>query len=97
MEYHAFLTKEDRLLHNSYRIRNATSIDRGYTTSIDTHHHQTNRTRASTNITNYTSIDNGIDHAQEGNYIIGSWADDHYHERYAVETTIYEPRADEFH
>ena len=74
-----------------------TSIDRGYTTSIDTHHHQTNRTQASTDIAYYTSIDNEVDHAQEGKYSIGSWADDHYHESYAVETTIYEPQADEFH
>ncbi|KAF3607419.1 hypothetical protein DY000_02048371 [Brassica cretica] len=57
----------------------------------------TNRTQASTDIAYYTSIDNEVDHAQEGKYSIGSWADDHYHESYAVETTIYEPQADEFH
>ena len=31
------------------------------------------------------------------NYSIGSWADDHHHESYAVETSIYEPGADELH
>ncbi|KAF2560082.1 hypothetical protein F2Q68_00015808 [Brassica cretica] len=96
-EYQGTRAEEDRLLHHSSRIRNVTSIDRGYTTSIDTHHHQTNRTQASTDIAYYTSIDNEVDHAQEGKYSIGSWADDHYHESYAVETTIYEPQADEFH
>ncbi|KAF3534177.1 hypothetical protein DY000_02040496 [Brassica cretica] len=53
--------------------------------------------RASTNIAYYTSIDNEIDHAKEGNYSIGSWADDHYHERYDVETAIHEPGVDELH
>ncbi|KAF3530450.1 hypothetical protein DY000_02041626 [Brassica cretica] len=34
---------------------------------------------------------------REGDYSIGSWADDHYHESYAVETTMYEPGAYELH
>ncbi|KAF3515346.1 hypothetical protein F2Q69_00006671 [Brassica cretica] len=28
---------------------------------------------------------------EEGNFSIGSWADDRYHESYAVETAIHEP------
>ena len=39
IEYHGLLTEEDRVLHHSYGIRNAPSIDRSYTTSIDAHHH----------------------------------------------------------
>ncbi|KAF3538114.1 hypothetical protein F2Q69_00022166 [Brassica cretica] len=34
---------------------------------------------------------------REGDYLISSWADDHYHESYAVEKAIYEPGADELH
>ncbi|WZZ59805.1 hypothetical protein YC2023_059912 [Brassica napus] len=85
------------LLYHSYGIRNATSIDRGIRTSIDTHHHHTNHRRASTDIAYYTSIENGVDHATKGDYSIGSWEDDHYHESYAVETAIHEPTADELH
>ena len=79
------------------RIRNATPIDRTILTSINTPHPQTQRTRASTDITYYTSFDNKVDHAQEGDYSIGSWVDEHYHESYTVETSICEPGADEFH
>ncbi|KAF3486555.1 hypothetical protein F2Q69_00053109 [Brassica cretica] len=96
-EYRSIRAEEDRLLHYSYGIRNATSIDRTIPTSIDTHYHQTQCTRASTDIAYYTSFDNGVDHAQEGNYSFDSWADDHYHRSYALETKICEPRADEFH
>ncbi|KAF2618215.1 hypothetical protein F2Q68_00039347 [Brassica cretica] len=76
---------------------NATSIDRTVSTSIDTHPHQTSRKRASTDIAYYPSIDTGVDYVREGNYSIGSWADDHHHESYAVETAIHEPGADELH
>ena len=93
-EYRGIRTEEDRLLHHSYRSRNATSIDRNIPTSIDTHHHQTNRKRASTDIAYYPSIDEGLDRSQEGNYLIGSWAHDRYHESYAVEIAIHEPRAE---
>ncbi|KAF3546176.1 hypothetical protein DY000_02007337 [Brassica cretica] len=79
--------EEDRLLHHSYQTRNATSIDITVPTSIDTHHHQTNHKRVSTDIPFYTSIDDGIDRAQEGNYSLSSWADDRHSESYAVETT----------
>uniref|UniRef100_M4FA27 Uncharacterized protein n=1 Tax=Brassica campestris TaxID=3711 RepID=M4FA27_BRACM len=33
---------------------------------------------------------------EEGNYSIGSWADDRYHESYAVETSVHEIRAKNF-
>ncbi|KAF2591244.1 hypothetical protein F2Q70_00038825 [Brassica cretica] len=56
-----------------------------------------NRKRESTDIANYSSIDAEVNRVQEGDYSIGSWADDHHHESYAVETTIYQPGADEIH
>ncbi|KAF3559671.1 hypothetical protein F2Q69_00013861 [Brassica cretica] len=56
-----------------------------------------NRKRASTDIANYSSIDAEVNRVREGDYSIGSWADDHHHESYAVETSIYEPEADELH
>ncbi|KAF2549663.1 hypothetical protein F2Q70_00020532 [Brassica cretica] len=79
-EYRGIRTEEDRLLHHSYRSRNATSIDRNIPTSTD--------------IAYYPSIDEGLDRSQEGNYLIGSWANDRYHESYAVEIAIHEPRAE---
>ena len=38
-----------------------------------------------------------MNRVREGDYSIRSWADDHHHESYAVETSIYEPGADELH
>ncbi|KAF3542374.1 hypothetical protein DY000_02008272 [Brassica cretica] len=38
-----------------------------------------------------------VNRVREGDYSIGSWADDHHHDIYAEETTIYEPGADEVH
>ena len=35
------------------------------------------------------SIDAEVDCVREGDYSIGSWADDHHHESYAVETVVY--------
>ncbi|KAF3585816.1 hypothetical protein F2Q69_00029385 [Brassica cretica] len=96
-EYKAILDEEDRLLNYSSWKRNAPSIDRKVSTSIDTHPHQTNRKRASTDIAYYRSIDTGVDRVREGDYSIGSWGDVHHHESYAVETTIHEPGADELH
>ncbi|KAF3526138.1 hypothetical protein F2Q69_00047788 [Brassica cretica] len=89
-EYRAILVEEDKLLHHSSWKRNAPSIDKTVSTSIDTQPHQRNRKRASTDIAYYPSIDTGVDHVREGDYSIGSWADDHHHESYAVETTIHE-------
>ncbi|KAF3602043.1 hypothetical protein F2Q69_00035336 [Brassica cretica] len=51
IKYQGIRAEEDRLIYHSYGIRNTTSIDRTITTSIDTHHHHTNRIRASTGIT----------------------------------------------
>ncbi|KAF3594004.1 hypothetical protein DY000_02020043 [Brassica cretica] len=59
--------------------------------------HTEDQKRASTDIAYYPTIDTGVDRAREGDYSIGSWADDHHHESYAVETTVHEPRADELH
>ncbi|KAF2572643.1 hypothetical protein F2Q70_00003869 [Brassica cretica] len=92
-EYRGIRTEEDRLLHHSSSTRNATSIDRTVSTSINTHHHQTNHIKASTDIAYYTSIDDGFDRAKEGDHSIGSWADDRYLESYAVETAIHKPGA----
>ena len=96
-EYRAILDEEDKLLHHSSWKRNTESIDRTVSPSIDTHLHQTSRKRASTDIAYYPSINTGVDRAREGDYSIGSWADDHYHESYAVETAVHEPEVDEPH
>ena len=94
IEYKGIHNEEDRLLYRSFWTRNVPSIEKTVPASIDTHHHQTNRKRASTDIACYPSIDTGVDRAQEGNYSIGSWADDRYHESYTVETAVHEPGAE---
>ncbi|KAF3608388.1 hypothetical protein DY000_02048624 [Brassica cretica] len=82
-EYKAILHEEDTLLHHSSWKRNAPSIDiPGSPSSIDRHHQLLIDRRRS-------------QQSREGDYSIGSWADDHHHKSYAVETTIYEPGADE--
>ncbi|KAF2589798.1 hypothetical protein F2Q70_00038542 [Brassica cretica] len=104
-EYKAILDEEDTLLHHSSWKRNvpsiditcSPSIDITCSPSIDTKPHQRNRKRASTDIAYYSSIDAEVDRVREGDYSIGSWADDHHHESYAVETAIHEPGADEPH
>ncbi|KAF3540048.1 hypothetical protein F2Q69_00021731 [Brassica cretica] len=97
IEYIAIISDEDRLLHHSSWKRNATSIDRCFPTSIDAHLHQTSCKRASTDIAYYPSIDTRVDRVREGDYSIRSWADDHCHESFALETAISQPRADELH
>ncbi|KAF3503521.1 hypothetical protein F2Q69_00042876 [Brassica cretica] len=62
--------------------------------SIDTQPHQRYRKLASTDTAYYKSIDTAVNRAQEGDYSIGSWADEHHHERFAVETATYAPGAD---
>ncbi|KAF2615916.1 hypothetical protein F2Q70_00011806 [Brassica cretica] len=94
IEYRAILDEEDRFLHHSSWKRNAPSIDKTISTSIDTHPHQTSRQLASTEIAYYPLIDTGVDRVREGYYLIGCWADDHHHESYAVETAIHEPEAE---
>ncbi|KAF3561728.1 hypothetical protein DY000_02016153 [Brassica cretica] len=102
IEYSAILDEEDRLLHHSSWKRNAPSIGRTVSPSIDTHLHQTSQKRASTDIAYYPSIDTGVDRAREGDYSIGNWEDNHHHESYAVEsyaveTVVHELGADELH
>ncbi|KAF3561112.1 hypothetical protein DY000_02014335 [Brassica cretica] len=58
--------------------------------SIDTQPHQQYRKRASTDTAYCKSIDTEVNRAQEGNYSIGSWADEHHHESFAT----YAPGAD---
>ncbi|KAF3595758.1 hypothetical protein DY000_02020929 [Brassica cretica] len=96
-EYKAILDEEEKLLHHSSWKRNAPSIDRTVSTSFDTQPHQRNRKRELTDIAYYPSIDIGVDRVRERDYSIGSWADDHHHESYAVEMAIHEPGADEPH
>ncbi|KAF3555390.1 hypothetical protein F2Q69_00012975 [Brassica cretica] len=96
-EYKSILDEEDTLLHHSSWKRNAPSIDITSSPSIDTKPHQRNRKRASTGIANYSSIDAEVNRVREGDYSTGSWADDHHHESYALETSIYEPGAYELH
>ena len=97
VEYKAILDEEDKLLHHSSWKKNAPSIDGTISTSIDTQPDYTNRKRSSTYIDYYPSIDIVVDRVREGDYSIGSWADDYHYESYAVETEINEPRADELH
>ncbi|KAF3568012.1 hypothetical protein DY000_02015685 [Brassica cretica] len=62
--------------------------------SIDTQPHQRYRKRALTDTAYYKLIDTAFNRAQEGDFSIGSWADEHHHESFAVETTTYAPGAD---
>ncbi|KAF2567889.1 hypothetical protein F2Q68_00025738 [Brassica cretica] len=73
--YIAILDEEDKLLHHSSWKRNAPSIDITSWPSIDTQPHQRYRKRASTDTAYYKSIDTKVNRAQEGDYSIGSWAD----------------------
>ncbi|KAF3576453.1 hypothetical protein DY000_02030626 [Brassica cretica] len=49
---------------------------------------------ASTDTAYYKSIDTDFNRVQDGDYSIGSWADEHHHESFAVETVTYTPGAD---
>ncbi|KAF3541355.1 hypothetical protein F2Q69_00020058 [Brassica cretica] len=89
--YRAILDGEEKLLHHSSSKRNAPSIDMTRSPSIDTQPHQRNRKRASTDTAYYKSIDTEVNRAREGDYSIGSGADEHHHESFAVETSIYAP------
>ncbi|KAF3510162.1 hypothetical protein F2Q69_00006105 [Brassica cretica] len=82
-EYKAIPDEEDTLLHHSSWKRNAPSIDIPGSPSIDTQPPQRNRKCASTDIANYSSIDAEVNQVREGDYSIGSWADDHHHESFA--------------
>ncbi|KAF3603101.1 hypothetical protein F2Q69_00035173 [Brassica cretica] len=65
--------------------------------AIEQRLHQPNRLRSSTDIAYYPSIDTNFDATRDGDYSIGSWADDRHHESYAVETAYRDQRADELH
>ncbi|KAF3485215.1 hypothetical protein F2Q69_00052134 [Brassica cretica] len=93
----ATLDEEDRLIHHSSWKKKSPSIDRYGSTSIDTQPHQSNHLRASTNNAYFPSIDTKVDTTRDGDYSIGSWADDRYHESYAVETTYRDQGDDELH
>uniref|UniRef100_M4CVP0 Uncharacterized protein n=1 Tax=Brassica campestris TaxID=3711 RepID=M4CVP0_BRACM len=73
------------------------SIDKTVPILIDIRLRQTSCRRASTDSAYYPSIDTRVDHARERDYSIGSWADDHYHESFVVETAISQPHAEELH
>ncbi|KAF2578685.1 hypothetical protein F2Q68_00004520 [Brassica cretica] len=89
--------EEDRCLHHSSRKKKSPSINRNRSTSIDTQPHQPSHLRASTDIAYYPSIDTNVDATRDGDYSIGSWADDRHHESYAVETAYRDQEADELH
>ncbi|KAF3560150.1 hypothetical protein F2Q69_00012616 [Brassica cretica] len=50
--------------------------------------------RASTDTAYYKLVDTDVNRSREGNYSIGSWADEHHHESFAVETATNAPEAD---
>ncbi|KAF2593262.1 hypothetical protein F2Q70_00043557 [Brassica cretica] len=78
---------------------NSKSIDTHPVTSIDARHPKSTHTegdesRASTKTAYYKSVDPDFNRVRDGDYSIGSWADEHHHESFAVETTTYTPGAD---
>ncbi|WZZ60385.1 hypothetical protein YC2023_060492 [Brassica napus] len=93
-EYKVILDEEDKLLHHSPWKMNAPSIDMTSWPSIDTQPHQRYQKRTLTDTAYYKSIDTVVNRAQEGDYSICSWADEHHHKSCAVETTTYAPGAD---
>ncbi|KAF2575511.1 hypothetical protein F2Q70_00002149 [Brassica cretica] len=96
-EYKNILDEEDKLLHHCSWKKNAPSIDRTSSPSIDTQPHQGNRKRASTDIAYNPSIDTYVYATRDRDYSIGSWTDDRHHESYAVETAYCDQGADELH
>ncbi|KAF2605010.1 hypothetical protein F2Q70_00026234 [Brassica cretica] len=94
IEYIAILDEEDKLLHHSSWKRNAPSFDMKSLPSIDTQPQQRCRKRASTDTAYYKSVDTDFNRVRDGDYSIGSWADEHHHESFAVETLTYTPGAD---
>ncbi|KAF3503525.1 hypothetical protein F2Q69_00042872 [Brassica cretica] len=93
-KYRAILDEEDKLLLHSSWKRNAPSIDMTSWPLIDTQPLQRYRKRASTDTAYYKSIGTEVNRAQEKEYSIGSWADEHHHQSFAVETSTYAPGAD---
>uniref|UniRef100_A0A0D2ZUF9 Aspartic peptidase DDI1-type domain-containing protein n=1 Tax=Brassica oleracea var. oleracea TaxID=109376 RepID=A0A0D2ZUF9_BRAOL len=94
IEYRAILDEEDKLLHHSSWKRTAPSIDRTSWPSIDTQPRQRCRKGASTDTAYYKSIHTDFNRVRDRDYSFGSWADEHHHEIFAVETVTYTPGAD---
>ncbi|KAF3582423.1 hypothetical protein DY000_02031238 [Brassica cretica] len=94
IEYRAILDEEDKILYHSSCKRTAPSTDRTRLPSIDTQPQQRCRKGASTDTAYYKSIDTDFNRVREGDYLIGSWADETHHESFAVETVTYTPGAD---
>uniref|UniRef100_A0A0D3A4D2 Aspartic peptidase DDI1-type domain-containing protein n=1 Tax=Brassica oleracea var. oleracea TaxID=109376 RepID=A0A0D3A4D2_BRAOL len=94
IEYKAILDKEHNLLHHSSWKKNAPSIDRMSLPSIDTQPQQQCQKGASIDTAYYKSIDTDFNRVRDGDSSIGSWADEHHHESFAVETVTYTPGAD---
>ncbi|KAF3560594.1 hypothetical protein DY000_02012460 [Brassica cretica] len=86
IEQRATIDEEDRLLNHSSWKRKSPSINNYSSTSIDTQPHQPNHLRESTDNAYFPSIDTNVDATRDGDDSIGSWADNPYHESYAVET-----------
>ncbi|KAF2566435.1 hypothetical protein F2Q68_00024740 [Brassica cretica] len=96
-EYKNILDEQDKLLHHCSWKKNAPTIDRTSSPSIDTQPHQRNQKRASTDIAYYPLIDTYVDATRDRDYSIGSWADDRHHGSYAVDTSYCVQGADELH
>ncbi|KAF2590066.1 hypothetical protein F2Q70_00040495 [Brassica cretica] len=62
--------------------------------SIDTQLQQRCRKRASTDTAYYKSVDTEVNRVRDGDNPIGSCADEHHHESFAVETVTYTSGAD---
>ncbi|KAF3589853.1 hypothetical protein F2Q69_00029997 [Brassica cretica] len=82
------LDEEETLLHHSSWKRNGPSIDTASSPSIDNQPQQQCRKRASTDTAYNKSVDTEANYVREGDYSIGSWADDYHHESYAMETEL---------
>ncbi|KAF3540777.1 hypothetical protein F2Q69_00021686 [Brassica cretica] len=94
IEYRAILDEEDKLLRHSSWKRTTRSIERTSLPSIDTQPQQRCRQGASTDTAYYKSIDTDFIRVRDEDYSIGSWADEHHHESFAVEIVTYTPGAD---
>ncbi|KAF3484978.1 hypothetical protein F2Q69_00052694 [Brassica cretica] len=77
-----------------YKSDYSESIDTHPVTLIDTQPQQRCRKRASTDTAYYKSVDTDFNRVRDGDYSIGSRADEHHHESFAVETATYTPGAD---
>ncbi|KAF3508730.1 hypothetical protein F2Q69_00003498 [Brassica cretica] len=85
-EYRAIHDEEDKLLHHSSWKKNAPSIDMTCWPSIDIQLQQRCRKRASTDTAYYKSVDTDVNRVRHGDYSIGSWANEHHHGSFEVET-----------